>query len=129
MANIDVIYSDINLAAGQDPAELVINADSINQNIASIFETPVGSKWFRPTIGSNVNRHLFEPIDDITASKIKYSMEQALGENGESRIVFTDVTVKPDPRNAQYFVNIYYRAPELEAREYNFQFNLSRGFS
>jgi len=129
MANIEVLYSDINLSAGQEPSEIVTNGDAINQNIAAIFETPKGSKWFRPTVGSDVNRHLFEPIDDITASKLKYSMERALEENGEYRIIFSSISVIADPTNAQYYVKIMYRAPELEERDYNFQFNLSRGFS
>lgn len=128
MANITVLYSDVNLMAGVEPNELVLNSSSVNQNIANIFDTPRKSKWFRPRIGSDVNRHLFEPIDDITASKIKYSMTRALDDNFERRVIFTDITVIPDPANDQYFVSIRYRAPELEAQEVTFQFNLSRGF-
>lgn len=129
MANVEVIYSDVNLTAGLEPNELVFNAESVNQNIASIFDTPLRSKWHRPRIGSDVNRYLFEPIDDITSERIKYAMERALEDNYERRVVFTRIDVLPDPANDQYFVNIQYRAPELEAREFTFQFNLSRGYS
>lgn len=128
MANIEVIYSDVNLAAGIEPRELVVNSDSINQNIANIFDTPKKSKWHRPRVGSDINRHLFEPIDDLTAERIKYDMARALDENGEHRLIINQVIVLPDPENAQYYVEIRYSAPELEAREFSFQFNLSRGF-
>lgn len=129
MANIDVIYSDINLYAGKVPSELVLNADSLNQNIACIFETPKKSRWFRPRLGSEVNKHLFEPIDSVTASRIQYDMERALADNGEMRLIFDQIVVLPDPQNEQYFVDIRYRAPSLEAQQFTFQFNLSRGFS
>lgn len=129
MSRIDVLYSDINLYAGKLPNELVLNADSLNQNIACIFETPKKSRWFRPRVGSDVNKHLFEPIDSVTASRIKYDMERALQDNGEQRIVFDSITVIPDPARDQYFVDIRYRAPTLEAQQFTFQFNLSRGFS
>jgi len=129
MAIIDVLYSDVNLYAGVTQNELVKNEHSLNQNIACIFETPKRSKWFRPRLGSDVGKHLFEPIDDVTASRIQYDMERALEDNGEFRIVFDQIIVIPDPQNSQYFVNIRYRAPELEARQFTFQFNLARGFS
>lgn len=129
MANIEVLFSDVNLYAGKTQSELVRNADSLNQNIACIFETPRKSKWFRPRLGCDVGKHLFEPIDDVTAGRIQYDMERALTDNGEYRIVFDQIVVIPDPQNDQYFVNIQYRAPELEARQFTFQFNLSRGFS
>lgn len=128
MANIEVLYSDININAGLTPAELVRNQDSLNQNIATIFDTPKKSRWFRPRIGSDVGRYLFDPIDEVTANRIQFDMEKALVENGEQRLVFDQVVVIPDPQNEQYFVSIAYRAPELEARQFTFQFNLSRGF-
>lgn len=129
MANIEILYSDVNMRAGSNPAELVFNEKSVEQNILSIFETQVGSKWFRPTIGSNISRYLFEPIDMITAERIRFDMAQTLQDNGEFRVRFTLIEVLPDVLNEQYYVNIEYEAPELDQRKYTFQFNLSRGFS
>lgn len=125
---IEVLYSDVHLQAGAVPQELVFNADSLNQNIASIFETKKKSRWFRPRIGSDVSSHLFEPIDEITASRIRYDMERALADNLEHRLVFDEIVVIPDPAQEQYYVSITYRAPELDARQFTFTFNLARGF-
>lgn len=119
-------FSDVNFMAGAQPTELVFDSDSINQNIAAILDTPKGSKWFRPEIGSNVHRYLFEPIDDITSDRIRSEIESALSENGETRVVFQQVDVLPDPQNEQYYVNIQYRVPALEDREFSYQFNLQR---
>lgn len=121
------IYSDVNFNPIIRPVELVTDGDAINQNIAAIFDTPVGSKWFKPPIGCNINALLWEPIDDITSDAIRYEMETALRRNGENRINFTNVIVLPDPDNQQYYVEIHYNAPQLNARNQVFRFNLSRG--
>jgi phage baseplate assembly protein W len=121
------LYSDVNFTPIIRPVEIVTDADSINQNIAAIFDTPVGSKWFRPSIGSNVNALLFDPIDDITSDALRYEMETALRRNGENRVNFTEVIVIPDPDNLQYYVEIHYNAPQLMLRNQIFRFNLSRG--
>lgn len=121
------IYKDVNFNLSILPVETVEDAAAINQNIAAIFDTPIGSKWFRPGIGCKVESLLFDPIDDITADAIKYEMEVALSNNGEFRVKFTSVTVMPDIPNQQYYVEIAYTAPELERQNQVFKFNLSRG--
>lgn len=126
MASFEVIFSDVNLRAGLDPKELVTNAESLNQNIEQIFETPYESKWFRPEIGSNIQKYLFEPIDDITSDRLRSEMQVALNANGEGRMVFTEITVIPDAPNEQYFVRLVYDAPALSARNISFTFNLKR---
>lgn len=124
----EVIYSDVNLDAGEDPHEIVTNEDALNQNIAAILDTPIGSKWFRPEIGSQIDSFLFDPIDEVTADRIKFEMETALERNGENRIVFDRVDVIPDPQNSQYYVNIEYSSPALDTGKGNFTFNLAQGY-
>jgi phage baseplate assembly protein W len=124
---VKIIYSDINKRAGDQTNEVVTNAASLNQNIIAIFETPIGSKWFREDIGTNIEQLLFDPIDDITADSIREEMVIALENNKEDRLVFTAVTVLPDPVNSQFYVKIVYTAPELELYNYGFSFNLAKG--
>jgi len=122
-------YSDISFSIDYVPNEIVADADAINQNITIIFDTPIRSKWFRPRNGSNVNRWLFDPIDDVTAQNIKHDMELALYNNQEFRVQFTSIVVIPDYDNTQYYVEIQYIAPELEKQNQTFVFNLSRGIA
>ena len=119
------LFSDINFRVNSTPEELVVDAESINQNILSIFETPVGSKWFRPTIGSLVAKYLFEPIDGITAERLRSEMLHTLETNGEFRVKFDDIEVVPDPAHEQYYVRISYSSPALN-NKYSFDFNLFR---
>lgn len=121
------IYSDINFDPINIPQELVLDADAVNQNIAAIIDTPIGSKWFRPRIGSNIQALLFEPIDDVTSDALRYELETTLRRNGENRVFFKEVIVLPDPDNQRYYVEIHYTAPQLQVRNQIFKFNLSRG--
>lgn len=121
------LYSDINYRPRVTPVEVLYDGAAINQNIAMIFDTPKKTKWFRPHIGSNINALLFEPLDDVTADQLKYSMSTALSTNGEYRVQFTDVVVMPDIINQQYYCEVHYEAPELSLRKQVFKFNLSRG--
>lgn len=123
MATLKPIFSDINFRMGSSREELVLDAASINQNIIAIFETQPGSKWFRPEVGSLVDRYLFEPIDEITADKIQTEMSTVLEQNGEFRVFFNEVIVIPDPPNAQYYVKITYSVPALQ-NQFSFNFNL-----
>jgi len=120
------IYSDINLR--QDPKTLVVDADSINQNITMILGVRKKTWWWGPEKGSFLSQYLFDPIDNITANKIKTEMINALTENGENRIVFKKINVIPDIENQQYYCEIYYDVPFLRLKGINFSFNLSRAF-
>lgn len=124
---MSALYSDVNFTVSIDPVEIVEDAKAINQNIASIFDTPVGSKWWRPNIGSNVESLLWEPIDEVTADALKNDMELALERNGEFRVQFKSVLVIPDIPAQNYYVEIAYTAPMLEKKNQIFKFNLSRG--
>jgi phage baseplate assembly protein W len=108
---------------GLNLEELVLDSDSINQNLIAIFETPPGSKWFRPELGSMIERFLFEPIDEITAGKIRSEISTVLEQNGEYRLIFNEILVIPDPSNARYYVKITYSVPTLQNR-FSFNFNL-----
>ena len=121
--SVKATYSDINFRVLDKPEELVIDAESINQNILAIFQTPIGSKWFRPKIGSNVEKYLFEPIDETTSRNIRDEMISTLEDNSEFRVQFDEVLVIPDPSNAQYYVKITYSVPTLD-NKYTFNFNL-----
>lgn len=121
------MYSDINIAAGAgSPRELVMDIQSINQNIELITVTPKRSKIWKPWLGSNVVDYLYEPIDDVTASAIRTELGKALEENFEFRVVFQSVDVIPDMVNQGYFVEIQYKVPTLENQQVTHQFILNR---
>ena len=121
------IYSDVNLWAGVlSPYIMVINESAVNQNILVLCDTPVGSKWFRPKIGTAVLAYLFEPFDDQTATAIGIELESFLTINGENRVIIHKVEVIPDWNNMRYYVEINYSAPQLNLSKISFAFYLSK---
>ena len=120
-------FSDINLYAGTiTPFSIVTEADSVNQNVLVILGTPKKSWWFGPNKGSYVGRYLFDPMDDITAHKIKSEIRDALIENGEYRIDILDMSVVPNLEQQEYYVDMYYNLPELALVNIPFSFNLAK---
>jgi phage baseplate assembly protein W len=120
-------YSDLNLFLGSSDKKLLsTDIESINQNIMMILDTPKQSKWWRPRIGSNLSRYLFEPMDDLTATKIKTEITQILEANGEFRVKLNYVDVVPDYDNEQYYVEIGYNSATLNQNNISFAFNMAR---
>lgn len=121
------VYSDISVAAGtNDDQELVFDEHSINQNILMISQTPIGSKWWRPNIGSNLHQYLFDPVDDITADRIRRELQFVLEDNLERRVIFQKIEVLPDRANQSFYVNIVYVASRLEGKKVSFEFTLGK---
>lgn len=120
-------YSDINLWAGTvSDSAFVTDEKSVEQNIMMIFMTPIRSAWFDPAIGSSILEYLFDPIDDLTAMKMKREMTRVLPRNGETRVNFTTVEVMANPAQNDYYIRIGYEAPGLDYKKFSFDFTLSR---
>lgn len=120
-------YSDVNLWAGSyTNSALVFDEKSVEQNIMLILMTPLRSAWFDPGIGSNILTYLFDPIDDLTALKMKREITSVLPRNGETRVNFTSVEVMANPDAGDYYLRIGYEAPGLDYKKFSFDFTLSR---
>lgn len=127
MAISNIVYSDVSLEAGtSNDAELVVNEHSINQNILLISQTPIGSKWWRPKIGSNLHQYLFDPVDEETADNIRRELKYALEGNLEFRVQFTKIEVLADKANQNFYVNVEYRVSQLEGKTVSFEFTLGK---
>lgn len=120
-------YSDINLWAGSvSDGAFVYDEKSVEQNIMMILMTPIRSAWFDPGIGSSILEYLFEPVDDLTAMKMKREITRVLPRNGETRVNFTSVEVMANPDANDYYLRIGYEAPGLDYKKFSFDFTLSR---
>lgn len=120
-------YSDINLYVTRlSNKDLVFGYESINQNIFLIVLTPIRSKWFRVRYGSNIPKYLFEPMDDMTASRIRGEIMTLLVRNDELRVKINAVRVTPDYTNQLYVVEINYVAVNLGSDPYILRFGLNR---
>jgi phage baseplate assembly protein W len=119
-------YSDVSLYAQQTQNALVFDEDSVNQNILMILATPIRSAWFNPSIGCLIPEYLFDPVDEITADKIKDEITSVLPRNMETRVIVTGCLVVPMPDDGLFYVTIQYDAPDLNKTKIVFNFNLGR---
>ena len=75
-----------------------VGFDRINQALKVILHTVKGEVPMLPKLGSNLDKYLFEPIDDVLDNELKYAITDAINEF-EKRIKILDVTLIHDERN------------------------------
>lgn len=119
------IYSDVSMYVGRySNKEIVTDYTAIDQNIFLISVTPIRSKWFRIPYGSNIPKYLFEPMDEITANRIRNEMRRLLERNDEFRIILNTYEVVPNYEDRVYVVTLSYVAPEISDKPYEMSFSL-----
>jgi phage baseplate assembly protein W len=64
---------------------IVTGSDALNEDIDNILECPVGSFMFNRNFGSRIKSILFEPMNDLTAYRLKISVIEAI-EKWEPRV-------------------------------------------
>jgi phage baseplate assembly protein W len=85
----------------------VKNEVSVKQSIKNLILTNYGERLFQPTIGSNVNRSLFEPNDNVLAEDLRYHIAKTI-EDFEPRAQVQIIDVQPFPDDNRIKINIVY---------------------
>jgi len=83
------------------------NDASIKQSLKNLIFTDYGERFFQPTIGSFVNRVLFEPNDIIAQTDLKYYITTTITQN-EPRINLIGITINPNIDQNSVAVNIVF---------------------
>jgi phage baseplate assembly protein W len=98
--------------------DVVFDEASVRQSLGNLILGYVGckSRIFNQTFGSQTYNFLQEPLDHVTAAKIKQSLLQAISKwEDRVRVTASDVSVMTDRRNARYRITINYRVLATEA--------------
>ena len=114
------IYSDLNQAT-PTVSPLVTGFDSIYQSITNILSTPTHTRLFNPEFSSELETLLFDPIDDITASKIFNAVVDAISKwDNRIAIDYTESNVSPIYEENKYELLLIFRINGIEeVYEYN----------
>lgn len=96
--NIHPIKKDINIHTKE---KAVINSMK-NLIMTNFYEKP-----FRPEIGSNIRRLLFEPINHLTSSQLERSITETIT-NYEKRVSIKKIIVSPAPDDNKYNVEMQF---------------------
>jgi phage baseplate assembly protein W len=84
---------------------LLKDDQAIKEAVYNLLYTRIGSVPMHPERGINIERFLFEPADDITASLMEYEIEKGL-QTFETRISNISVKVIPAYDESGFEVNI-----------------------
>jgi phage baseplate assembly protein W len=104
-------YSDLDLDFIMHPTtkDVVIKkgADAIKRSVRNLILTNFYDRPFRPYIGSNVNKLLFENMNPLTATFLKDAIIEVIT-NYEPRVRLSSVELGEDPDNNGINVTISY---------------------
>jgi phage baseplate assembly protein W len=102
-------YSDFDLDFVAHPVTKDItkklNENAIAQSIRNLLLTAHYERPFKPDLGSNLRKFLFEPIDNVTTSLIQDSIFLTL-KNYEPRIEIQEVVASPNYDDNRYDITI-----------------------
>ena len=83
------------------------NVDAVRRSIRNLILTDRYERLMRPTLGSNIRKILFEPVNETSADMLKQYVIETIG-NFEPRAKVITVDVTGDVNNLAYTVNIYF---------------------
>ena len=84
-----------------------INYNAVRQSIKNLVLTNYGERMFQPQVGSDILRHLFEPMNTLTAKDITDSITLTIKHN-EPRARLLNVDVRESSDYNTVVVNIVF---------------------
>ncbi len=104
-------FKDISMTFQTNPltSDVIVlkNENAIARSIRNIVFTIPGEKFFDETFGSNINRSLFDNIDEISSLIIKDQITESI-ERFEPRVKLVEVKISPDFDNNSFDAVITY---------------------
>lgn len=84
-----------------------VNEASINRSIRNLLSTNRGERLYQPNIGSDINKLLFEPMDNTIAELISIAVSDTIRQH-EPRAKVIKVDVKEFQEQNAYLIDVYY---------------------
>jgi len=98
MATLQKIYSDIDFTFTRKPVtnDVALSYDSqaVIRSVRNLLQTKHYDRPFNPSLGSNMELMLFEPISSMTAASIESEIRNTI-KNYENRVILQDIKVVP----------------------------------
>ena len=102
-------FRDLDLSFTKHPirkdVNVFINEYAIINSIKNLVLTNFYEKPFRPEVGSNIRKLLFENFDVIISTQIERALKETI-ENYEPRVSVSKILIKPDPDRNGYNVTL-----------------------
>lgn len=105
-------FSDISMSFQSNPLNkdvvAIKNETAIARSIRNLVLTYPGERFFNPSLGSDINRSLFENIDDMMISVIKDEISSTI-RRYEPRVQLISVNVASDFDSQELNVTVVYQ--------------------
>jgi phage baseplate assembly protein W len=103
------LYSDLdftfNLVPGSKDVARSFDDQAVIRSVRNLLLTNFYERPFQPNIGGNIDKLLFEPATNLTASLIKTEIENVIT-NYEPRVQIEDITVTGSVDENSFTVNL-----------------------
>jgi phage baseplate assembly protein W len=104
------IYQDLDLTfsvtATKDVAKR-LDVNAVKQSIKNLLFIRKGEKLFRPEIGSDLQRILFEPMDFLTVDLLRDVISETI-QKFEPRVRIENIEIIPDYDTNSYDLTLYF---------------------
>lgn len=109
MATLQKIYSDIDFTFTKKPVtgDVALSYDSqaVIRSVRNLASTNFGERLFNPSLGSNMQTLLFEPISPTTQFAIEKEIENVI-RNYEPRVILKSVVATADEERNAYNLTV-----------------------
>lgn len=103
------VYADLDLTFTPQPVSgdvsLVLDSRAVINSVRNLLSTNFYERPWQPSLGSNMNALLFEPMTGITASNLSDEITNVIN-NYEPRVSIDYINVAPDEPNNGYNVTL-----------------------
>jgi phage baseplate assembly protein W len=111
MATLTNLYSDLdltfNLVPGTKDVARSFDDQAVIRSVRNLLLTNFYERPFQPNIGANMDRLLFEPATNLTASLIKSEIQNVIT-NYEPRVKIEEITVTGNIDENSFTVNLVF---------------------
>ena len=109
MAILQKTYSDIDLTFNRLPVtnDIALRYDdqAVIASVRNLLLTNFYERPFQPTVGSNIDKLLFEPINNLSSNLIKHEIVNVIN-NYEPRAQVEDIIVTPNSNENSYRITL-----------------------
>ena len=124
---ISKVFKDVGASFKINPITddliVVTNISAIARSVRNLIMTVPGERPFNPSLGSNVTRLLFDPMDQMTSMSIQSEIEHTIN-RFEPRVELLKVKVTPNYNKNEYDIIINFKVIGIEIDPQQLQFAL-----
>ena len=111
MATLKKIYSDLDLTFNRTPVKndvaLSYDDQAVIRSVRNLLLTNFYERPFQPNLGSNINKLLFEPVNNLTSGNLKEDIRNVIT-NYEPRVGIDEIVVTPNEDENAYNITLQF---------------------